>query len=78
MTMENPKIGFFEETPNQKSSTRLQMFITMFFAFLVIGYQTYANENHTPDFLTMVVLLSSAFAPKTIQKFAEMQEKNKP
>jgi len=74
--MEN-KIGFFEEQPGQKSSTRLQMFITMFFAFLVIGYQTYANESHTPDFLTMVVLLSAAFAPKTIQKFAEINELKK-
>ena len=72
------KTGFFEEKPGQKSSTRLQMFITMFFAFLVIGYQTYANDNHTPDFLTMVVLLSGQHLRQRHSKVCRNEEKTKP
>ena len=68
------KTGFFEEEPGVKSSIRLQMFCTMIFAFIVIGYQTYVNENHTPDFLTMLTLLIAAFAPKLLQKMAEYKK----
>lgn len=68
------KTGFFETAPGKKSSIRLQMFITMFFAFLVVGFQTYANENHNPDFLTMLTLLTAAFAPKLLQKVSEVKK----
>jgi len=62
------KTGFFETAPGNKSSIRLQMFISMWFAFLVIGYQVYRGEV---DIVLSILLLSAAFAPKLIQKFAE-------
>lgn len=71
--METNKVGFFEERAGVKSGIRLQMFMSLIFAFIIIGYQTYANENHTPDFLTTLVLLCAAFVPKVLQKFAEIK-----
>ena len=68
------KTGYFETSPGNKSSIRLQMFLTMFFAFIVIGYMTYATPNHTPDFLTTLTLLTAAFAPKLLQKISEVKQ----
>jgi len=65
------KSGFFEEEEGVKSSIRLQMFITMFYSFMVIGYMTVVNENHTPDFLTTITLLIASFAPKLLQNISE-------
>jgi len=65
------KTGYFEERKNgdvAKSSIRLQMFITMFFSFFVIGYQVY---DHSTDIVLATLLLSSAFVPKVVSKFAE-------
>jgi len=67
------KLGYFEElkTPEvvSKSSIRLQMFITMFYAFAVIGYQVY--EAGKADIVLASLLLGAAFAPKVVSKFAE-------
>jgi hypothetical protein len=68
------KIGFFEFKAGHKSSIRLQMFLTLLFTFLVVGYQTYIQENHTPDFLTMITLLTASFTPKLIQNLKESKE----
>lgn len=68
----NNKTRFFEEKPGHKSSIRLQMFLTLIFAFLVIGYQTYNTGN--PDFVTMLTLLTAAFTPKVISKYAELKK----
>ena len=70
------KTGYFEELKDgviTKSSIRLQMFITMFYAFLVIGYQVY--ETGKADIVLATLLLSSAFVPKVISKFAENMAK---
>ena len=68
------KVGFFESSEGRKSSIRLQMFLTMIFTFIVIGYQVVVNENHTPDFMTMITLLTASFTPKLIQKISEKNE----
>lgn len=70
---EDDKTSVMEESPGVQSSVRWQMFITLGFAFLVIGYQVYINDNHVPDFLTMVTLLTASVAPKAISKFAELK-----
>ena len=57
----------------ETSSIRVQMFCTMFFAFLYMGYQTYESGNF--DFMNGVLLLAASFTPKLIQKFAEMKTK---
>jgi len=69
------KTGYFEELKDgviTKSSIRLQMFITMFFAFFVIGYQVYEK---TTDIVLSTLLLSAAFVPKVVSKFAENMSK---
>ena len=69
------KTGYFEELKDgniAKSSIRLQMFITMFFSFFVIGYQVY---DHSTDIVLATLLLSSAFVPKVVSKFAENMSK---
>ena len=60
--------SYFEDENGNKSSIRLQMFYTMFFAFIVIGFQVFTN---TVDLTLSVVLLSAAFVPKQVQKFSE-------
>jgi hypothetical membrane protein len=65
------KIGFFDEDEGVRSSIRLQMFLTLIFAFIVIGYQVYKNQV---DYLLALTLLVGAFAPKVLQKFAEIKE----
>ena len=67
------KTGFFESKPGIKSSMRLQMFLTMLFTFVVVGYQVVVNENHIPDFLTMITLLTASFTPKLIQNVSELK-----
>ena len=57
----------------ETSSIRVQMFCTMFFAFLYMGYQTWQAGNF--DFMNGVLLLAASFTPKLIQIFAEMKTK---
>ena len=76
--METEKIKMFESyNPKtnmiEVSSIRVQMFCTMFFAFLYMGYQTWQAGNF--DFMNGVLLLAASFTPKLIQKFAEIKTK---
>lgn len=68
------KTGFFETQPGHKSSIRLQMMLTLLFSFMAIGYQIIMNENHAPDFLTMITLLTASFTPKLIQNVSELKK----
>ena len=62
------KHKFFEDKDGNKSSTRLQMFLTMLFSFLVIGLQVYTQQV---DIVLTIILFTAAFAPKQVQNFAE-------
>jgi hypothetical protein len=62
------KHKFFEDKDGNKSSTRLQMFLTMLFSFLVIGWQVYTQQV---DIVLTIILFTAAFAPKQVQNFAE-------
>ena len=65
------KIGYFEDLKNGnivKSSIRLQMFLTMFYSFFIIAYQLYADKV---DIVLDTLLLTAAFVPKVVSKFAE-------
>ena len=66
-----PKIGFLDEAEGQRSSIRLQMLLTLIFAFVVIGYQVYADKS---DYLLQLTLLCAAFTPKVLQKFTEVKK----
>ncbi len=67
------KYGFFEDDKGNKSSTRLQMFLTMLFTFGVVGWQVYTQSI---DIVLTVILFTAAFAPKQIQNFAEKTKIN--
>jgi len=66
------KNGFFEDKDGNKSSTRLQMFLTMLFTFVVVGYQVWHSEV---DIVFTILLFTAAFAPKQIQNFSEKMSK---
>ena len=66
------KTGFLEEAPGVRSSTRLQMFLTMWFTFFAVGWQVYQNEV---DIVLTLLLFTAAFAPKQIQNFSEKMNK---
>ena len=81
MFQKNPNaVGFLEEAPGIKSSTRLKTFFVMIFWFawdyLVIPDKTFMQ---TTVFLTMNILFAIAvFAPQYLQKMAEMKFGNVP
>lgn len=67
-------VGFFESKEGVKSSTRLQMFLTMLFTFFVVGFQVYNNQV---NIVLTLLLFTAAFAPKQIQNFSEkINDKN--
>lgn len=68
------KTGFFESSPGKKSSTRLQMFLSMLFAFWAVGYQVIHSEV---DIVLTLLLFTAAFAPKQIQNLSEKMGKGK-
>jgi len=69
----NNKVGFFEESPGVKSSIRLMSFFSLF-AAIVFGILTINTPGENGLFITFGFLLG-AFAPKAVQKFAELQIK---
>ncbi len=79
----NDKIGFFETFNKtsgriEKSSTRLQQFLTLLFIFVftVLYLREYAINL---DFILLeVMFLVAAFAPKHIKDFIELKEKINP
>ena len=70
----NPsEAGFFEEDNGKKSSMRLMSF-TALLASILFGLLTLSFAGAGPDgvYITFGFLLA-AFAPKTLQKFAEQK-----
>ena len=74
------KVGFFEEKEGVKSSTRLMSFLLLFFVFAFdIGYlvgQVQLGKVLQVDmnFITInIVFLIGVFAPKYLQKLAELK-----
>ena len=65
--MENKK-GFFQENKGENSMVRLQMFLTLLFAFFAIGWQVFSNKVNL-EFV--IILLLFATMPKLVQKFLE-------
>jgi hypothetical protein len=70
------KIGFFEEAEGVRSSTRLFSFLTLLFAFIFSWYYLIVDIKPIDTmFLTMLsLLLLAAFAPKHLQKIAELKK----
>lgn len=72
--MEN-KIGFFEEAHGQKSSTRLFSFILLLlFVFINVMRSISGGCDFDFNFIMFdLILLIGVFAPKYLQKIAELK-----
>jgi hypothetical protein len=66
------KTGFLETRPGYKSSTRLNTLIILLFWIVISTYQV-VFAGGFDNFEFHILILTAAFAPKTISKFAEMQ-----
>ena len=62
------KTGFLEEAPGEKSAMRLMCFMSLLASF-IFGYLEVKAGSAFPYVTTMFVV--GAFAPKSVQKFAE-------
>lgn len=76
VTTYEPK-GFLEEEPGRKSSMRAMSFIALLssimFGLVTLVYTT-GDSQQSGVFITFGFLLA-AFAPKALQKFAEINSK---
>jgi len=66
------KIGFFEEEEGVKSSTRLFAFIILMLWVVICLYQVLILGDFK-SFEFHLVILTAAFAPKSIAKFTEQK-----
>ncbi len=69
------KVGFLEEKPGVKSSTRLFSLLllcfTFYFDYILIGKGTF---DISAEFIGFnIIMLIGVFAPKYLQKIAEMK-----
>jgi hypothetical protein len=64
------KIGFFQEEQGVMSSTRLNTFIILIFWIVISVYQLMFAGGFA-NFEFHVMILTAAFAPKSIAKFQE-------
>lgn len=71
--MKDHKVGFFEEAPGHKSSMRL--FSAVLLLFFCAFNLYYIRHHDLSDVLVVfnLVLLVGVFAPKYLQKVAEMR-----
>ncbi len=76
MTTKQP-IGFFQEDNGNKSSMRLMAFTSLLaaivFGFITIKFSLVSQFNPDTGIYITFGFLIAAFAPKTIQKFAEQK-----
>lgn len=71
-------IGFLQEDKDQRSAMRLMCFLTLLFAFFITWIVVIANleagtEISQFELVLIFLLFLAAFAPKAVQKFAEVQ-----
>jgi len=70
------KIGFFEESAGVKSSTRLFAFIILMLWVAICLYQVFVLGDFK-SFEFHMLILTAAFAPKSISKFTEQSNELK-
>lgn len=73
--MENRKTGFFEETPDNQSSNRLQSFIIVMVGLAIAGYQVVTSDAHTFDLPAVLSLLALGLGAKAVAKGQELKNK---
>ena len=71
------QVGFFEDHKGQKSSMRLMSFVSLLAAIFyggVIVFSAVGRTTNIPDDAMIITIgfLVGAFAPKAVQKFAEL------
>lgn len=76
--MENQKIGFMEEAPNQKSATRLIFIWGSFWAMMICSYAMYKGMS-AGDIVTMFISIMGVLSgTKLMQKNMEVKDANSP
>ena len=65
------KVGFFTDSKGNPSSMRLNSHLALWVSFICGGLTLYLDNPNGVWVTTM--FLVGAFAPKAVQKFAEMQ-----
>lgn len=65
------KVGFFEEAEGVKSSVRVMSYQSWWASF-IFGVLTILTQDLNALYLTVLFILA-AFAPKSVQKFAELK-----
>ena len=82
----NPKIGFFEEAPGQRSMTRLLDFILLVALILLVPLYFYCSLLNNGDIrtaitfmfvLVLLIWLIAVFSPKYLQKILELAAQTK-
>ena len=65
------KVGFFEETEGVKSSMRLMSFVSLLTSIAISIISVLNNQLDSNVLILISSFIIGAFAPKSIQKFAE-------
>jgi hypothetical protein len=69
------KIGYFEEEEGVKSSMRLMSFISLLTAIVISIISVINNQLDSNILILISSFIVGAFAPKSVQKFAENKVK---
>lgn len=72
--MKTNKVGYFEESPGNKSSMRMNSFIALIAAILLSFFALATKQLDVNVLGLITVFLVGAFAPKAVQKFAERSQ----
>ena len=69
--MEENKVGYFTDSKGNPSAMRLNSHLSLWMAFISAGLTLYTDNLNGVWITTMFIV--GAFAPKAVQKFAEMK-----
>jgi len=68
------KIGFFEEAEGVKSSMRMNCHISLWAGIAIALFSVATNQVDANTIALSTLFIVAAFAPKAIQKFAEVKD----
>ena len=71
------KVGFFYEKEGVKSSMRLQSFIALVAAIALGAFAVWTKQLDVNVIAMVTLFVVAAFAPKSVQKYAELKEQSK-
>jgi hypothetical protein len=69
--MNENKVGYFTDSKGNPSSMRLNSHLALWMSFICAGLVAYTKYEGM--LIVTVIFVVGAFAPKAVQKFAEMK-----